>query len=59
MNGYIEAGYVVGIGGVGSYAAMLLMRLRRAERLEAMRHRALAAREDASPQGSNKRSGAQ
>ena len=31
MNGYIEAGYVVGIGGTAAYWALLWARLRRAE----------------------------
>ena len=33
MNGFIEAGYVVGIGGVGAYALGLAIRVRHLEKL--------------------------
>lgn len=50
MNGYIEAGYVIGIGGVGAYALGLAVRVRRLEQT-------LAGRRGAAPLGPPARPG--
>lgn len=46
MNGYIEAGYVVALGGVGGYGAVVAARRRRLEKVLGLRPRHAVVQSD-------------